>query len=156
MCLLSGSVNSAAYKEVLRTHLLPFLREHLPDGRLQQDNAPCHTSKSTLKLLKDNNVSLFPTPPDSTRLELEPGPEPDREHVARIKALYPNSHEATKQRGAFPRDKDIFGDSDTGEVLQIHKSLEEGIPQSPGNERRNYRLLNELGPSLHILFIYYT
>ena len=93
------------------------------------------------------------TVPDSTG---KPGPEPDREHVARIKALYSNSHEATKQRGAFPRDKDIFGDSDTGEVLQIHKSLEEGNPQSPGSERRSYRLINELGPSLHILFIYYT
>jgi len=68
MCLLSGSVNSAAYQEVLRTHLLPFFRERLPDGRLQQDNAPCHTSKSTLKFLKDNNVSLFPTPPESPDL----------------------------------------------------------------------------------------
>jgi len=55
--------------------------------------------------------------------------------VARIKALYPNNGEAAKQRGAIPRDKDVLGNSDTGEVLQIHKPPEEGDPQSPGSER---------------------
>jgi len=29
-CLLNASVNSAVYQEVLRTHLLPFLRRKLP------------------------------------------------------------------------------------------------------------------------------
>ena len=47
ICLLGCSMNSAVYQEVLRTHLLPLLRERLPNGRFRQDNAPCHTSKAT-------------------------------------------------------------------------------------------------------------
>ena len=65
IALLNCSVNSTVYQEVLRTHLLPFLRERLPNGRLQQDNAPCHVSKATQKFLEVNNISLFQTPPES-------------------------------------------------------------------------------------------
>lgn len=52
-CLLNGSLNSAAYQEVLRTQLLPFLRNHLPDGNFQQDIAPCHTTKHTMMISFD-------------------------------------------------------------------------------------------------------
>ena len=61
ICLLSGSVNSAVYQEVLCTHLLPFLRRQIPGGKLQQDNAPCHTSKAAQKLLKTKKVLLLKT-----------------------------------------------------------------------------------------------
>ena len=65
ICLLNCSVNSSVYQEVLRTHLLPFLHANLPDGQLQQDNAPCQVSKVTHKFLADNKVPLFQTPPES-------------------------------------------------------------------------------------------
>ena len=65
IALINCSINSTVYQEVLCTHLLPFLRERLPNGMLQQDNAPCHVSKATHKFLQDNNVPLFTTPPES-------------------------------------------------------------------------------------------
>ena len=68
ICLLNASVNSAVYQEVLRTHLLPFLQRKLPKGRLQQDNAPCHTSKATQEFLKTKKIPLLTTPPESPDL----------------------------------------------------------------------------------------
>ena len=68
ICLVNGSLNSAACQEVLHMHLLPFLRNHLVGDKFQQDNAPCHTFKSTMKFLKDNDASLLPTPPESPDL----------------------------------------------------------------------------------------
>ena len=68
ICLLNCSVNSAVYQEVLRTHLLPFLRRQLPGGKLQQDNAPCHTSKATRKFLNTKKVQLLKTPSESPDL----------------------------------------------------------------------------------------
>ena len=68
ICLLNASVNSAVYQEVLRTHLLPFLQRKLPKGRLQQDNAPCHTAKATQKFMKTNKIPLLTTPPESPDL----------------------------------------------------------------------------------------
>ena len=65
ICLPNCSVNSAVYQEVLRTHLVPFLRTQLPNGRLQQDNAPCHVSKATHRFLEENNIPLFQTPSES-------------------------------------------------------------------------------------------
>ena len=68
ICLLNCSANSTVYQEVLRTHLLPFLRRQLPGGKLQQDNAPCHTSKATRKFLNTKKVQLLKTPPESPDL----------------------------------------------------------------------------------------
>ena len=65
ICLLNKSMNSSVYQVVLQSHLVPFLQEHLPDGSLQQDNAPCHVSKATQKFLKNNSIPLFKTPPES-------------------------------------------------------------------------------------------
>ena len=55
---LDCPVNSTVHHVVLRTHLLPFLREQLLNGRLQQDSA-----QRQFRNFKSNNVSLFKTPP---------------------------------------------------------------------------------------------
>ena len=65
ICLLNCFDNSSVYPQVLRTHLLPFLHENLPDGQLQQDNVSCHMSRVTHKFVADNKVPLFQTPPES-------------------------------------------------------------------------------------------
>ena len=68
ICLLVCSVNSAVYLEVLRTHLLPFLCEWLPNGRFQQDNAPCYTSKATQRFFQANKIKVLMTLPESPDL----------------------------------------------------------------------------------------
>ena len=68
ICILNCSVNSAVYQEVLRTHLLPFLRDRLPNGIFQQDNAPCHTARATRDFFERHNISLLKTPPESPDL----------------------------------------------------------------------------------------
>ena len=68
ICLLNRSVDSGVYQEVLQMHLLPFLNDVLPQGKFQQDNAPCHTSLSTRKFLEDNGVAVFKTPAESPDL----------------------------------------------------------------------------------------
>ena len=47
---------------------MPFLQEKLPQGKLQQDNAPCHTSLSTRKFFEEQGISLMQTPPESPDL----------------------------------------------------------------------------------------
>ena len=68
ICILNCSVNSAVYQEVLRTHLLPFLRDRLPNGIFQQDNTPCHTARATRDFFKKHNILLLKTPPESPDL----------------------------------------------------------------------------------------
>ena len=58
ICLIDRPVNSALYQVVLHTHLLPFLRERLLNGKLQQDNAPCHVSKAIHEFLGDMAWSI--------------------------------------------------------------------------------------------------
>ena len=59
--LLNPSVNSEVYQEILQTHLLPFLKKKLANGKFQQGNAPCHVSRATLRFLEDNNVPVSDT-----------------------------------------------------------------------------------------------
>ena len=65
-----GATNSSVFQEILKTHLLPFLQECLPNGKFQQDNAPHHTSLSTRRFLEENRVNVFKMPPESLDLNL--------------------------------------------------------------------------------------
>ena len=86
ICLINGSVNSSAYQEILKTHLLPFLQEHLPNGKFQQDNAPCHTPLSTRRFLEENGVNIFKTPPESSDLNLIENMWHEMKHYIRTNA----------------------------------------------------------------------
>ena len=136
VCLLNCSVNSSVYQEVLRTHLLLFLHEHLPDGQLQQDNAPCHVFKATQKFLTDNKVPLFQTPPESPNCDPIKNVWHELKHFIRTMVM-----DAPKQGRADARDLDILGNTYTKEMLQVHRPFAEGHPQSFGSERRSYRIL---------------
>ena len=69
ICLITSSVDSLVYQEVLQTHLLPFLEEKLPNGKYQQDNTPCHTSLSTRQFFKDHGIKIMKTPAESPDLK---------------------------------------------------------------------------------------
>jgi transposase len=67
LSITNGSINSQRYCSILAEHLLP----QYPNQRfrLQQDNAPIHNAKNTIKWLRDFGVSLLPGyPPYSPEL----------------------------------------------------------------------------------------
>ena len=60
--LCEGSINSEAHQKIITEALLPSLEDHgLSPGDIifQQDNAPCHASKSTIKILKDKSIKTL-------------------------------------------------------------------------------------------------
>lgn len=66
-----GGMNSERYQEVLERSFLHFYRQRCSELRaahFQQDNARCHTSKSTQLWLQRNGVQIFPHPPSSPDL----------------------------------------------------------------------------------------
>ena len=108
IALLNCSVSSTVYQEVLPTHLLPFLRERLPNGRLQQDNAPCHVSKATQKFLEVNNIPPFHTPPESLDCNPIENLWHELQYYIQI-TVKPRNKEQLIQLG----DTDILGNSNT-------------------------------------------
>ena len=68
ICIIKGSADSLGYQEILQTHLIHFLQGKLPQGKFQQDNAPCHTSVSTRTFLEDHGIDVRKTPAESPDL----------------------------------------------------------------------------------------
>lgn len=70
--LCEGRMNSQRYvamiNEILEPSILKLFEEDDPEYLLQQDNAPCHTSKKTLEWFSENNVPLISWPPQSPDL----------------------------------------------------------------------------------------
>jgi transposase len=66
---ISGTVNSDRYIELLETALLPWFRENCGAAYLfQQDNAPAHVSKKTLRFLHSSDIQVLEWPPNSPDL----------------------------------------------------------------------------------------
>lgn len=62
-------LDSRRYQEILRTRLLPPYRVLRRDGYIfQQDNAPCHTSRSTSAWLARQQVQVLDWPSNSPDL----------------------------------------------------------------------------------------
>ena len=50
LILVDGNINAAKYIQILDKHLLPYLQElGIENYIFQDDNAPCHMAKSTVK-----------------------------------------------------------------------------------------------------------
>ena len=54
LCPVKGMMNSTKYRKVLEKKLVLTMQKFFPDGNgiFQQDNAPCHTSKTCKYFLK--------------------------------------------------------------------------------------------------------
>lgn len=69
---LDASLDSRGYVELLKEHLLPYIRtakqEFGVDMILMQDNAPCHKAKIVTNFLVQNNVQTLDWPPQSPDL----------------------------------------------------------------------------------------
>lgn len=65
---VQGNLNAHKYQnDVLLAHAIPHLRTHRRMA-LAQDNAPCHSARTTQALLTASNIRLIPMPPKSPDL----------------------------------------------------------------------------------------
>ena len=65
IAFVHGNLNSAGYQNILQQHLLPFYQLN---DELVQDNAPIHSSASTLAWLNNNNIEFLDWPSRSPDL----------------------------------------------------------------------------------------
>ena len=57
---LHGKVNAAVYKQLVKDHVLPVLRNSTKQQSIfMQDNAPCHKAKVVMNFFKDENVTAI-------------------------------------------------------------------------------------------------
>lgn len=95
-------MNSIKYQDLLTESLVPrftLAKEQLPEYNWQyiQDNAPCHSSKSTKEWLKTKDISVIPFPPNSPDLNvIENIWSMMADEVYSEKKAYPNISELTK------------------------------------------------------------
>jgi hypothetical protein len=66
---IPSEMNSAVYQDLLQNSLIPHGRKIWgPKYIFQQDNAPCHASKSTISWLKNKKIKTINWPPRSPDL----------------------------------------------------------------------------------------
>lgn len=73
MCFVEGTVNSDKYIDIMENTMLPSKKKVFGRRKVwfyQQDNAPCHKSKKTLKWMKDNKIRLLSWPARSPDLNI--------------------------------------------------------------------------------------
>lgn len=69
--IVDGNMNAEKYQKVLADHLLPSipnLSTEYGEFIYQQDGATCHTARSSMKFLLDNEVPVLPWPSSSPDL----------------------------------------------------------------------------------------
>lgn len=63
------TLNSEGYQKMLEEHLLPLKQQFgRKKWQFQQDNAPCHASRSSMKWFGDKNIDVLPWPSRSPDL----------------------------------------------------------------------------------------
>ena len=66
LCIFEGKMNAPLFVSILRSTLLPFIKDIYPDGhRFIQDNDPKQCSKLAQKFYKEEGVIWWPTLPES-------------------------------------------------------------------------------------------
>ena len=69
LVFIETTIDSIKYQEILRRNLIPFGSHfHSNDYIFQQDNAPCHASRSTIEWLENKGIDVMSWPPYSPDL----------------------------------------------------------------------------------------
>lgn len=68
ICIFEGIMLADLYCDILRSHLIPFINEKLPNHRFMQDNDPKHTSRVARTFFEENEINWWRTPPESPDL----------------------------------------------------------------------------------------
>lgn len=69
LAFIKGTVNSLVYQDIINDYCIDTMNTLYPDGwELQQDNAPCHTSKSTLAHFESLGLKVLKWPANSPDL----------------------------------------------------------------------------------------
>lgn len=75
LTVCDGTLNSAKYCAILETHMLPSARALFRRGQnwiFQQDNAPCHASRTSRTWLQEHSIQVLDWPaqsPDMSPIE---------------------------------------------------------------------------------------
>ena len=89
---LQGKLNTGVYKQLLRDHVLPVLRNSTKQPSIfRQDNAPCHKVMVVMNFLKGENVSFMDWPPQGP--DLNPTENERKAPGERSKARNPKTTE---------------------------------------------------------------
>ena len=69
ICIFDSIMDADLYIEILKDHLLPFLKDTFADGyKFMQDNDPKHTSKKAKQFYIDEKINWWKTPASSADL----------------------------------------------------------------------------------------
>ena len=68
ICIFEGIMLADLYCDILRSHLIPFINEKLPNHRFMQDNDPKHMSRVARTFFEENEISWWRTPLESPDL----------------------------------------------------------------------------------------
>jgi transposase len=66
VCIFDGIMDASMYTRILKTYLIPFIRDVYPTGhRFMQDNDPKHTSRRAQEFFEEHSINWWKTPPES-------------------------------------------------------------------------------------------
>lgn len=96
ICLVNGTVNSAAYIDILQTFLLPTVEHQFGDEAVvfQDDNASCHRSRAVKSYLQQVQIETMEWPPNSP--DLNPIENLWRKLKQLVSRLHPTNTEELK------------------------------------------------------------
>ena len=124
-----GTLTTDIYINILAQYIRPFFENH-PNWTLQQDNAPCHKSRRSMKWFANNNITVMRWPPNSPDLNII-------EHLWSYLKRRLDTNVVHGLDQLWEASRDIFHDVDMAEIEHLYDSMpnrcQEVIRRNGGN-----------------------